>query len=181
MARRLHDRANEDMRKAIEEQTKSEHYKNRAERALSSNAIYNDDPNAIEKLKDKLERLEHERESIKAQEHHTWELTNIGTRIRETKSRIARLEKQENIIFEDISFNGGSIIHNKDINRIQFLFDEKPSEETRNILKHNGFHWSRNEGAWQREFNQNTIRVTDRLVTEFFNKEKTQEEEEELE
>ena len=58
--------------------------------------IYNDDPNAIKKLKDKLEYLEKQRELIKADEDHTsWQLQNIGARIRETKRRITRLEKLE--------------------------------------------------------------------------------------
>ena len=65
-----------------------------------------------------------------------------------------------NIEIEDKEFVGGKVIHKKEINRIQFLFDEKPNEDVRNNLKHNGFHWSRNEGAWQREFNERTIKVT---------------------
>ena len=62
---------------------------------------------SIEVLKEKLERLENERASIKAREHKTWELTNIGANIRETKLRIARLEEQENLVFPDTEFKGG--------------------------------------------------------------------------
>ncbi len=42
-------------------------------------------------------------------------------------------------------------------------------------MKHNGFHWSRNEGAWQREFNERTIKVTNNLVKEMFEKEQPKE------
>ena len=142
----------------------------------NAKVIYNDDPNAKDKLKEKLEYLKRQRELIKAdEEHQPWQLQNIGARIRETKRRIARLENLENIEFEEKEFVGGKVIHNKEINRIQFLFDEKPSEDVRNSLKHNGFHWSRNEGAWQREFNERTIKVTNNLLNDIFEKEQPRE------
>ncbi|MBO5004576.1 MAG: DUF3560 domain-containing protein, partial [Clostridia bacterium] len=65
-ARRLHERAWEDTRKSIEEDKKSEYYKNKAQTIENSKVIYNDDPNAIEKLKEKLEYLEKQRQLIKA-------------------------------------------------------------------------------------------------------------------
>ena len=144
--------------------------------------IYNDDPNAIEKLKDKLAYLERTKELIKADEEHTsWQLQNIGARIRETKRRIARLEKLEEVEFEDKEFNGGKAIHNKEINRIQLIFDGIPGEDIRTALKSKGFHWSRIEGAWQREFNENTIRATNILIRDVLNREQEQEDEEEFE
>ncbi len=177
-ARRLHEQANNDIRKSIELSDKSKYYERKATHVKNSNAIYNDDPNAIEKLKEKLEKLENQRNSIKARPHETWELTNIGANIRETKLRIKRLEEQEQLVFPDIEFKGGKAIHNKEINRIQLIFDEKPDEEIRNQLKHNGFHWSRNEGAWQREFNKRTIYVTNSLIKDVLNNENTKQDEE---
>ena len=85
----------------------------------------------------------------------------------------------EEIEFNDIKFAGGKAIHNKEINRIQLIFDGKPDEDIRSALKGKGFHWSRREGAWQREFNENTIRATNILIRDVLNKE--QEEEEEFE
>lgn len=90
--RKLIKKAQDDIRKSIEEDNKSNFYKERAENAENSKVIYSDDPQAIIKLKEKLERLENEKASIKAREHSTWELTNIGATIRETKKRIERLE-----------------------------------------------------------------------------------------
>ena len=176
--RSLIERAQNNIRKSIKEDEKSEFYNNRAESAKNSKVIYNDDPKAIEKLKEKLERLENQRASIKAREHQTWELTNIGATIRETKKRIERLENQEKIQFDEIKFEGGKAIHNKEINRIQLMFDGKPDEEIRNQLKHNGFHWSRNEGAWQREFNKRTIYVTNSLIKDVLNNENSKQDEE---
>lgn len=145
--RRLIKKAQDDIRKSIEEDNKSNFYKERAENAENSKVIYSDDPQAIIKLKEKLERLENEKASIKAREHSTWELTNIGATIRETKKRIERLEKLENTEFKEINFENGKVIHNKEINRIQFLFDNIPDEDTRKILKSHGFRWSRYEKA----------------------------------
>lgn len=177
-ARRLHERSWQDIGKSIEEDKKSKYYKDRAESVKNSKVIYNDDPNAIKKLKDKLEFLEKQRELIKADEDHLpWQLQNIGARIRETKRRIARLEQLEQIEFKDIEFAGGKVIHNKEINRIQILFDDIPNEDIRKALKGRGFHWSRKEGAWQREFNENTIKATNILIRDVLNREQEKEDE----
>lgn len=177
-ARKLHRQAEYDIRKSIELSDKSEYYEAKARHVENSNAIYNDDPKAIEKLKEKLKRLEEKRDSIKARPHETWELTNVTGNIRETKLRIKRLEEQEQLVFPDIEFKGGKAIHNKEINRIQLIFDEKPNVEIINQLKHNGFHWSRNEGAWQREFNKRTIYVTNSLIKDLLNNENSKQDEE---
>lgn len=109
-ARRLHERAWKDTKKSIEEDKKSEYYKNKAKTVENSKVIYNDAPNAIQKLKDKFEYLEKQKELIKADEDHTsWQLQNIGARIREIKRSLARLEKLDEIEFNEIEFNGRGI------------------------------------------------------------------------
>lgn len=179
--RKLVSDANNYMRKSIRFDDKSNYYTDKVRIVEDNKAIYSDDPNAINKLKEKLERLEHERESIKEREHEQWELTNIGANIRETKKRIERLEKLENLEFPDINFANGKAIHNKEINRIQLIFDEIPNQNIRKELKHCGFHWSRQEKAWQREFNYNGIRATKKIMQNVLNQvninEKTEEEE----
>ncbi len=40
--------------------------------------------------------------------------------------------------------------------RLQLIFDGKPEENTRNILKSNGFRWSPKNMAWQRHLNANS-------------------------
>ena len=180
-ARRIHGQDEYDIRKSIEFSDKSDYYEEKARHIENNNVIYNDDPNAIEKLKEKLKKLEEERNRIKSRPHETWELTRIGANIRETKLRIKRLEEQEQLVFSDIEFKGGRAIHNKEINRIQLIFDGKPNEEIRSELKHNGFHWSRKEGAWQREFNKRTIFVTNALIKDVLNKENEKGESEEFE
>ena len=82
------------------------------------------------------------------------------------------------LVFPYTEFKGGKAIHNKEINRIQLIFNGKPDEKIRNELKHNGFHWSRNEGAWQREFNKRTIYVTNYLIKDVLNNENIKQDEE---
>ncbi len=177
-ARKLHERAWQDIGKSIEQDKKSRYYKDKVKTIDESKVIYNDDPRAIEKLYKKLEGLEVDKKNIKADENHTsWQLQNINAAIRETKKRIERLQRLENIEFKDIEFKGGKAIHNKEINRIQLIFNSIPSEEIRSNLKSKGFHWSRREGAWQRLFNENSIRVVNRLVKDVLNKEQEEEEE----
>ncbi len=181
-ARRLHEKAWEDIRKSIQEDKKKDYYNDRIKTINNSSVIYGDDPNAIEKLKSKLESLQREKELVKADPKHTsFQLDNYNASIRETKRRIKRLEELENIEFKDIEFNGGKATHNKEINRIQIFFDEIPNEEIRKELKSNGFHWSRYEGAWQRQYTQNTIKATDRLIRDVLSRVETEEDEEEEE
>ena len=182
MARRLHDRAWKDIGKSIEEDKKSKYYKDKIKSMNNSKVIYNDDPNAIEKLKEKLAYLENERKLIKEDENHTgWQLQNIGARIRETRKRIEKLEELENTEFKTIKFVGGEAIHNKEKNRIQLFFDYILNEETIKELRHRGFRWARSEGAWQREFTENAIKATNILIKDVLNKPIEQEEEEEYE
>lgn len=47
------------------------------------------------------------------------------------------------------------IIRNKESVRLQLIFEGKPSEETRSILKSNGFRWAPSNSAWQRLLNGN--------------------------
>ena len=49
----------------------------------------------------------------------------------------------------EIGFDGGQIVTNEDVNRVQILFDEKPDEAIRSKLKTYGFRWSPKERAWQ--------------------------------
>ena len=51
--------------------------------------------------------------------------------------------------------DGSRLVENTEIMRLQLIFPDKPDEETRNILKGNGFRWSPKNGAWQRQLTNN--------------------------
>ena len=155
--------------KAIEESEKSDYYENKIRNIENNTTISSDDPDAIQKLEEKLKALEKCKDSIKEREHKGWELSNINQQMRATRERIKELKELEEIQFEDIKFNGGKVINNKDINRIQIIFDSVPAEEIRDVLKHRGFKWSRSEKAWQRLYNKNGITAT-KLILEAIEK-----------
>ena len=143
--------------KSIEEDKKAEYYSDKVESMQNSNIISSDDPKAIEKLEEKLQTLEKYKEKVKAREHQSYELDYINAEIRRIKDRTKELKELDEIDFQDINFSGGKVIHNKDENRIQIIFDSIPDEDTRTLLKHKGFKWARSQGAWQRLFNKNGI------------------------
>lgn len=66
----------------------------------------------------------------------------------------AEAEEKEEVTAENLPFK---TVKNNDLMRLQLLFDGKPSEEIRTILKSNGFRWSPNQKAWQRLLNDNAL------------------------
>lgn len=64
--RNYRDKIHNKFGQAFKTQEKAEYYERRAESAASNNAISSDDPDRLEKLKDKLARLEKSQEIIKA-------------------------------------------------------------------------------------------------------------------
>ncbi len=153
-------------RKANELQEKSDYYESKAESAQNNSAISSDDPEAIQKLEEQLHALEKLREDTKKVEHTSYELNYISADIRRIKARIKELKELDQIEFKSIIIKNGKIIHNKEKNRLQILFDEIPEETVRDKMKQNGFKWARTDKAWQRLFNTNAIRAIKRLINE---------------
>ena len=87
----------------------------------------------------------------------SYALTNNNQNIHRIKGRIAELEQVQDSGYVGWTFDGGTVEANTELNRLQVFFDEKPDEKTRQELKSGGFHWSRNEGAWQRQLTDNAI------------------------
>lgn len=164
------------------------------------NPIRSDDPEALQKLNDKLELCEKtqqymkdvnayyrkngtchgfpnmpddraERLDSKVANGYSWqkspffdyELTGNSAEIRRLKGRIKELTVNQEVGFVGWKFDGGEVIANEDMCRLQILFDEKPDEQKRAALKANGFRWAPSEGAWQRQLNDNAIYAAGRL------------------
>lgn len=161
-------RIDNEMRKSIQESEKADYYRNKVDNIDNSKVISSDDPQAIEKLQARIEELEKAKEEVKARPHEWYELPYLNADIRRLKDRIKEIQELEELQFEDITFTGGKVILNRDINRLQLLFDDKPDEETRTLLKRHGFKWSRYEQAWQRLYNRNGIYAV-RYVVEKIN------------
>lgn len=82
------------------------------------------------------------------------------------KERIADLENkiEKGPIPEKVEFEGGYKYINRTEDRLQLIFDDKPSDEIRTGLKRNGFRWSPRFTAWQRQLTLNAEKSFDRLV-----------------
>lgn len=154
-------------------------------RTMGTGGISADDPQAVERLHQKIKELEAIREHWKSinayyRKHKTmqgfpeplteqeknhiafmesnnfarfglFDTSNLSAKIRNTKERLERLEKEkakETTVKETSLFQ---IVENTEIMRLQLIFPEKPDEETRSILKSNGFRWSPKNQAWQRQ------------------------------
>ena len=169
-------------------------------RSTGMGGISADDPQAIQKLEAKLEKLQAAQDNMKAvnayyRKHKTldgcpnlsaerieamkadmssqwhiedkpypsWALSNNNAEIRRIKGRIAELTKKQETAYAGWEFDGGKVEANREDNRLQIYFEEKPDEKTRETLKENGFRWSPKAGAWQRQLNDNAIYAADRL------------------
>lgn len=172
---RLRERSARAMDKAVEESSKADYYADRAEAAERNHAISSDDPEALEKLKSKLAALEAQYEQVKAdnkaaraagKEPAPWyTLPYLGKDIKRIKDRIEQLERLDSQpVTADISFDGGTIHENAEINRLQIIFDSIPDPEVRSNLKRYGFKWARSEGAWQRLRGSNSLHAAKRAL-----------------
>jgi hypothetical protein len=198
--RRDLNRADRLMHKSVEASEKASYYQDKADAARKNSAISSDDPDAVDKLQDKLQRLQAAQEQDKAmnayyRKHKTlkgfdgitdeeaakadaelaeqdaspyssgkhppvpsWVLSNRNAEISRLKQRLAKLQQVDEMEHVEIDFDGGTLLTNEEINRVQILFDGKPDEATRSKLKTYGFRWSPKEKAWQTQRTPQALR-----------------------
>lgn len=85
----------------------------------------------------------------------TYELTNSNANIKRVKQRIETLEAVKVSKPVEEEHDGYTYRENTEAMRVQFQFDGKPDDETRALLKRNGFRWAPSHGVWQRQLNDN--------------------------
>ena len=96
-----------------------------------------------------------------------YELASIRGKIERTEQRLAELDRREQQAAEPqtgTAFDGGQIVRNIDLNRLQILFDAIPDADTRAALKQNGFRWSPKNQAWQRQLTDNAERAARQVL-----------------
>lgn len=100
-------------------------------------------------------------------------LTNNNAKIKNTKARIAELERLKNAAEAHEESAAGKydtelfkVVENAEIMRLQLIFEGKPDAETRAVLKKNGFRWSPSNEAWQRQLTDNAKYAVKRIIEE---------------
>ena len=83
--------------------------------------------------------------------------------VRRLQSNIDRVEQKPETLFKGWQFEGGKAVANLANNRLQLLFNEKPNEQQRNMLKQNGFKWAPTAEAWQRPLDPKTFAAADKI------------------
>lgn len=102
-----------------------------------------------------------------------YELTNNNAKIKNTKARIAQLERLKNEAEaaaeqpqDEYRTDLFKVVENAEIMRIQLFFDDKPDGDTRTILKKHAYKWSPSNGCWQRQLTNNAKYDLKRLIEE---------------
>lgn len=102
----------------------------------------------------------------------SFNLTNNNANIKRVQQRIKELETKENLREENpitnYTFDGGEMIINYEIDRIQILFSTRPTREELEAWKQkglSGFNWSPSANAWQRKITANAMWVVKRMFT----------------
>jgi|TARA_R100000501_G_C2622926_1_gene116101 hypothetical protein len=157
------------MDKRIELRNKAKYFQRRAEGIINKNSISSDDPEAIIKLKEKIQKLEEKREKIQqlkkeGKEFPHYTLPYIGQNIRRLKQRIQYLERIRKIEEKEEEINEVKIKICQEDNRVKLYFPGIPSEEIRTKLKRNGFRWSRYNGCWQAYLNEWKIQTAKEIA-----------------
>ena len=73
------------------------------------------------------------------------------------RERVEALEREKNAEASEWDTLGLDIkiVENKEIMRLQVIFDGKPSATVRDVMKGAAFHWSPSQGVWQRQLTDN--------------------------
>lgn len=165
-------------------------------RSVGTGGISGDDPNALNKLRAKLESLERLQNRMKAANsairmkdqakgdaklaemgyspsdikelrspdfcgrigYPSYQLSNNNANIHRIRERIEELEKRQDSPAPDgWKFDGGEVVINTELNRLQIVLDDRPDADTKQALKSHGFRWAPSQGAWQRQLTDNAI------------------------
>lgn len=190
--RNYREKIHNTMGRSVEASNKAGYYADRAESIKNNEAIFSDDPEALQKLEAKLKSMSDLADFMKAANvcirkkdrdgflrlpmasEKTWEelhsekrfggfgfagftLSNNSAERRRLKQRIEKLKKLQETAVLDLMINSVRIFENREANRLQIIFEDKPAAEIIKQLKSSGFRWCRSEGAWQRHISNSAI------------------------
>ncbi len=106
--------------------------------------------------------------SWEKQAYPSYELTNNNANIRRLKQRLEGLKAAKERGNKEIDYShlGFTVKEDIEIMRLQLFFDGKPDEETRKVLKSNGFKWAPSQQAWQRQLTNNARRALKSIIVQ---------------
>lgn len=100
-------------------------------------------------------------------------LQNNNAKIRNTKARIAQLERLKEAAEtateqpkDEYKTDLFKVVENAEIMRLQLKFEGKPDADTRTVLKRRGFRWSPTNGVWQRQLTNNAKYAVKQVIKE---------------
>ena len=91
---------------------------------------------------------------------HSFTLAYLNKSIKHTEQKIKELEAKEARAQEgnkEKAFEGGKIVFNYEIDRLQIIHDTKPNADKIQALKSSGWRWSPRYTCWQRQLTTNAI------------------------
>lgn len=98
----------------------------------------------------------------------SFSISNMRQNCTRYKQRLAELQRKAQEVAQEKAFetSEGTVIirYNTEENRVQLFFPGIPGEDTRSMLKHRGFCWSRRFHAWQRQLTNSGKYEAKRIV-----------------
>lgn len=95
-----------------------------------------------------------------------FELTNNNANIHRIEDRLKSIRASKEKGTSERAYDTFKAIENTEIMRYQIVFDGKPDDTIRSLLKSKGFKWAPSQGAWQRQITPNGKRAFVRVVEE---------------
>ena len=100
-----------------------------------------------------------EKKPIITERHKFFQLSEVARKVKEQQEKLAGMGNKE------CPFDGGKVVLNYEIKRIQIFFDEKPDYTMLNRLNRDfSFNWAPTSGAWQRIITPNAVDATRRAL-----------------
>lgn len=96
----------------------------------------------------------------------TYTLTNSLANVKRTEQRLNSLKAAQAAAPAEEDRDGITYREDPEQMRVQLIFDGKPAEEVRDILKKWAFRWSPRNQAWQRQLTDNGKRAAHRAMEE---------------
>lgn len=91
-------------------------------------------------------------------------MKRVEQRIKELEQKETQRQSEPE---KELSFTGGTVVFNYEIDRIQIIFDNRPSQSELDDWKNKGlnsFNWSPSNKAWQRKITPNAIWATKQML-----------------